>query len=72
MRIIHDISELRPLTDEEVEEHLQALEIVRRHREERLAEDGGKPYSPTLTELVLESRYADLDLDAHDSDGASA
>jgi hypothetical protein len=56
-RAITDVRELlRPRTAAEREDALRALEVVRRHAEERAVESGGRPYEPSWTELIEEMR----------------
>ena len=61
-RMTTDASELlRPLTPEEREAGLLALEMVRQHAEQRMAERGGRPYAPSSTELLEQIRREEED-----------
>lgn len=66
-----DVSEIRPKTPEERDAARKALEMVDRHREERSAARGGKPWEPSWSALFEESRReADADEDSDVGDEA--
>lgn len=70
-RVITDIAELlRPRTPEEREAGLRALALIRQHAAERAAARGGRPLSPSWTELIEEMRREEDDDDVLDSDRA--
>jgi hypothetical protein len=59
-RVVTDITELlRPRTPEEREAGLHALVLAQQHAEARMAERGGRPYTPSTLELLEEARGQD-------------
>jgi hypothetical protein len=68
-RVVTDIAELlRPRTPEEREAGLRALALVQQHAEARAAARGGRPLSPSWTELIEEMRREEDGDDVFDSD----
>jgi hypothetical protein len=68
-RVVTDIAELlRPRTPKEREAGLRALALVQQHAEARAAARGGRPLSPSWTELIEEMRREEDGDDVFDSD----